>query len=386
MKRTYQQKNTVIALLFLAFTSLLSCQKDKVENNICDGNGQPVINSVSNVDRANITQGEYNQYVIIKGQNLCNLKKFQFNDIEIAIDQLYANNNELTVRIPNRAPGNLTNKILLETPAGSAAFDFKINIPPVTIKNIENEYAPVGTTMIMAGQSFDFGGYLKGEGKVFFGTIEATITKATVDSLYVTVPQGAAQGMVIKTIDKYGAEFSYQYPYKDRTNLVVNYDDKPTGTWARKNYIGTDAIPGVLDGNYAHFVEMPLRSNFAVDQFLKGRVNVPADVLANPANYVIKFEVATLLPLDKAGIRIYGDNLIAPSRFNAWTFTAARQLNTKAKWITQTISLQSAIGGTATMAARANNQIELYAVATAQTGFNIDISFDNWRIVEKSKY
>lgn len=384
MKTTYKRKNLLLALLFVCSATIVTCQKEAVKNNICDGNGQPIINSVFAADRTTtLIQGDYNQYVIIKGENLCNLKKFMFNDIEVSVDQIYANNNELTVKIPNRVPENLNNKITLETSSGTVQFDFKINIPPVTIKNIENEYAPVGTTMAIAGQSFDFGGYLKGEGKVMFGNIAATIERATVDSLFVTVPTGATQGMAIKTVDKYGTEFTYQYPYMDNTNMVVNYDDKPH---VAVKYVGTDPVPGPLSGKYAHFVETPIRDGFKVDQFVRGKISVPQDVLNNPANYVIKFETATGLPLNKAGIRIFGDYGVAPGKFHAWTFTGTRFLYTKQKWVTQVISLQSAIGGTLTMAPRANNTVELYGVVTVQTGFNIDISFDNWRIVEKSKF
>lgn len=382
--KTIYLKNLKLALLLVSSAALITCTKDKVENNVCDGNGQPTISSVTTADRANsIIEGNYNQYVIIKGQNLCNLKKFSFNDIEVSVDQLYANNNELMVKIPNKVPDKLTNTITLETSSGTAQYNFKINIPPVTIKSVENEYAPVGTTMAMAGQSFDFGGYLKGEGKVFFGNIEATIEKATIDSLYVKVPQGATQGMAIKTVDKYGTESTYQYPYMDNTNMVVNYDDKPH---AAQKYVGTDPVPGSLSGKYAHFVETPIRDGFKVDQFVRGKVSVPQEVLNNPANYVIKFEAATVIPLEKGGIRIFGDYTVAPSKYAAWSFTSTRRLNTMEKWVTQVISLQTAIGGTATMAPRANNLIDLYGVVTVQTGFNIDISFDNWRIVEKSKY
>ncbi|RYG11516.1 MAG: hypothetical protein EOO07_20480 [Chitinophagaceae bacterium] len=384
MKTTYKRKTLMLALLLICSSALITCTKDKVENNICDGNGQPVITSVMTVDRTTaLTQGEYNQFVIIKGENLCNLKKFMFNDVEVSVDKLYANNNELTVKIPNKAPETLNNKITLETTSGTAQYDFKINIPPVAIKSIENEYAPAGTIMAIAGQSFDFGGYMKGEGKVLFGNLEATIEKATVDSLYVKVPAGATQGMTIKTVDKYGTEDAFQYPYMDNTNVVVNYDDKPH---VAQKYVGTDPIPGPLSGKYAHFVETPIRDGFKVDQFVRGKINVPQDVLNNPANYVIKFETATSIPLDKAGIRIFGDYGVVPGKFHAWSFSASRVLYTKQKWVTQAISLQTAIGGTLTMAPRANNTVELYGVVTVQTGFNIDISFDNWRIVAKSKY
>ena len=129
MKTTNKRKNLMLALLLMGSASLLTCTKEAVENNICDGTAQPKITSVVTADRTTtITQGEYNQFVIIKGENLCNLKKFMFNDVEVSIDQLYANNNELTVKIPNRVPENLNNKITLETPSGTVQYDFKINI------------------------------------------------------------------------------------------------------------------------------------------------------------------------------------------------------------------------------------------------------------------
>ena len=389
MKTLHIRKNLTLALLFLSSAALITCTKEKVQNNICEGNGQPVINSVMTADRATtITQGEYNQFVVIKGENLCNLKKFMFNDVEVSIDELYANNNELTVKIPNRVPENLNNKITLETPSGSAQFDFKINIPPVAIKNIENEYAPVGTIMAIAGQSFDFGGYLKGEGKVFFGNVQATIERATVDSLYVKVPTGATQGSLIKTVDKYGNEDVYQYPYMDNTNVVVNYDDKPNnGT----KYVGEDPVPGPVSGRYSHVVEAALRTTFAYDTFVKGKITLPQEVYDNPSDYVIKFEVATIIPVNKAGIRIFGDNLVATNKHTAWTFTATRQLDTKGKWITQSVSLQAAIGGTVAFLPRPNNiparQIEVMGIFTTNiANYAVNIGFDNWRIVKKSKY
>lgn len=376
----------MLALLLMGSASLLTCTKEAVENNICDGNAQPKITSVVTSDRTTtITQGEYNQFVIIKGENLCNLKKFMFNDVEVGIDQLYANNNELTVKIPNRVPENLNNKITLETPSGTVQYDFKINIPPVAIKNIENEYAPVGTTMAIAGQSFDFGGYLKGEGKIFFGNIAATIEKATVDSLYVKVPTGATQGMIIKTVDKYGTEFAYQYPYMDNTNMVVNYDDKPHSA---VKYVGEDPIPGPISGKYAHVVEAALRTTFAYDTFVKGKITLPQEVYDNPADYLIKFEVATIIPVNKAGIRFFGDNLVAINKHTAWTFTATRQLNTQGKWITQSVNLQAAIGGTLAFLPRTGTiparQIEIMGIFTTNIkDYAVNIGFDNFRIVKK---
>lgn len=386
MKTTHKRKNLMLVLLFMCSAALVTCTKDKVENNICDGNAQPVITSVVTADRTStITQGEYNQFVIIKGENLCNLKKFMFNDVEVSIDQLYANNNELTVKIPNRVPENLNNKITLETPSGTAQFDFKINIPPVAIKNIENEYAPVGTTMVISGQSFDFGGYLKGEGKVFFGNIAATIEKATVDMLHVTVPAGATQGMMIKTVDKYGTEFTYQYPYMDNTNMVVNYDDKPHSA---VKYVGEDPVPGPISGKYAHVVEAALRTTFAYDTFVKGKITLPQEVYDNPADYLIKFEVATIIPVNKAGIRFFGDNLVAINKHTAWTFTSTRQLNTEGRWITQSVNLQAAIGGTLAFLPRTGTiparQIEIMGIFTTNIkDFAVNIGFDNFRIVKK---
>src|SRR5690606_38386713 len=139
-------------------------------------------------------------------------------------------------------------------------------------------------------------------GKLYFGSNEAAIQRATVDSLIVTVPAGAAQGDIIKIVDKNGNEFPYQYPYMDNTNMVVDYDAKPTSVWSRANYVGQDDLSGAISGNYVHFVEK-LRTGFAQDEFVKGKVVLPQDVVDNPGNYVLKFEVNTSLPVSMAGIR-----------------------------------------------------------------------------------
>jgi len=305
-----------------------------------------------------------------------------FNDVEVDLARMvYAVGNEITVKVPSTAPDQITNKVVVETSQGEASYDFKINIPPVMIASVDNEYAPVNTDMVFVGQSFDLAGLTRGTGKLYFGANEATIVRATVDSLFATVPAGAVQGDIIKIIDRNGAEFPYQYPYKDNTNMVVNYDDKPSAVWGRANYIGQDELPGTISGNYAHFVEKPLRTGFAQDEFVKGKVVLPQDVVDNPGDYLLKFEVNTSLPVSTAGIRIFAD--LPSNKYYAWSPTTALPFNTKGKWVTHSISLQAANGNTVPLAARANNQYEIRGIVSTGVAFNIDISFDNWRIVAK---
>lgn len=369
----------MLACLSFAILGVASCKKD--EKSVSSCSGSPVIVGVYQPDRESaLAEGTYNQFILIKGENLCSVKKLMFNDVEVDVRQIHAAGNELTVKIPNSAPDDVSDELIVETAEGRASHPFKINIPPVKIIDVDNEYAPVNRTMILVGQSFDLAGLMRNTGKLYFGSNEAAIQRATVDSLIVTVPAGAAQGDIIKIVDKNGNEFPYQYPYMDNTNMVVDYDAKPTSVWSRANYVGQDDLPGAISGNYAHFVEK-LRTGFAQDEFVKGKVVLPQDVVDNPGNYVLKFEVNTSLPLSMAGIRIFAD--LSSNKYYAWSPTAAAPFNTKGKWVTHSISLQAANGNTTPLAARANNEYQIRGIVTTGVTFNMDISFDNWRIVAK---
>lgn len=376
---------TQLTICLLIGVAILSgCKKEENINISCsDNGGTPVINQVKTWDRSSvITEGDYNQYIVIQGQNLCGVKSVKLNDLEIVIADIYATSTEVVFKIPRSAPDVVNDKVTLQTTGGTVEYDFHVNIPPIKISEVSNEYAPVGTEMLLLGQSFDYGGYMNGQGKIFFGTKEASVIKASLDSLIIIVPEGAEAGDVIKGVDRHGTEFIYQYPYKDNTNMVVNYDDKPTANWGRVNYVGMDELPGPIDGNYSHVVERPVRNGFAADQFVKGKLTYTEDMINNPGNYVIKFEVNTSIPVTVAGIRITGDNG-TPSKFHAWNFNSGSPLNTKGKWVTQSISLQSATGNTVPLTARNNDSYELRGWITMQTGVDMDISFDNWRIVAK---
>lgn len=376
---------TSLTVCFLiGIVTLSGCKKEEKMNTSCsDSGGVPIINQVRTWDKSTvITEGDYNEYVVIQGQNLCDVRSLKFNDLEIRSVDIYATDTEVVVRVPKVAPDVVNDKITLQTSKGTVEYDFHVNIPPIKIQNVSNEYAPVGTEMLLLGQSFDYGGYMKGQGKIFFGTKEASVVKASLDSLIVIVPDGAVRGDIIKGVDRHGTEFAYQYPYKDNTNMVVNYDDKPTANWNRVNYVGMDQLPGPLEGNYSHVVERPVRNNFASDEFVKGKLVYTQDMINNPGNYVIKFEVNTSIPVTVTAIRITGDNG-TPAKFHAWNFNSGAPLNTKGNWVTQSISLQSATGNTVPLTARNNNSYELRGWITMQTGVNMDISFDNWRIVAK---
>ncbi len=376
--RTFKFKHHIIILsAVVAALHLTSCKKDQSSDNDCSGT--PVITKVvKSTDRSvTLSSGDLRQFVTIQGSNLCGVTEVMFNNIKVTSADFYATADEITVRVPASVPSSdqITNKITVNTPSGNATTNFVVNIPPISITGVDNEYAPAGTTMTLLGPSFGIYGFTGGKGKVFFGTTEATITKATPDTLQVTVPAGVQQNSAIKVVADNGNNATYKYPYMDNTNLVFDFDTK-TGT--ATGFITNSTTPGAISGKYVRVAKTT--GTWAADEFIRGVGKIPADAVSNPDQYLYKFEINTQVPFNQQGIRMwadYGDS----GTYYLWNPTVS-PFDTRGKWITYSIPLLDIVKK-ATITARTNNDYTFRAIVYGPTPFQIDLSMDNIRIVHK---
>ncbi|WP_295771599.1 glycan-binding surface protein [uncultured Mucilaginibacter sp.] len=368
-----------IVALSMAFVSLhlAACKKDKDNSGNCDGT--PTITKVVKpTDRTiTVTSGNLREFVTIQGTNLCGVQEVMFNNIKVTSADFYATADEVTVRIPTSVPNpdQITNKLTVTTPTGNATTTFAVNIPAISITGVDNEYAPAGTTMTLFGPSFGIYGFTGGKGKVFFGNTEATITKATADTLQVTVPAGVAQNSPIKVVADNGSNATYAYPYMDNTNMMFDFDTK-TGTAA--GFITNSATPGAISGKYMRIAKST--GTWAADEIVRGTAKLPQDVVDHPDQYLYKFEINTQVPFNQQGIRMwadYGDS----GTYYLWNPTVS-PFDTRGKWITYSIPLLDIVKKP-TIVARTNNDYTFRSIVYGPTPFTIDLSMDNIRIVHK---
>ncbi|WP_207423580.1 glycan-binding surface protein [Desertivirga brevis] len=360
--------------LALAGIFFSGCDKD-AGNVGCSG--APTITKVVKPTSRTTTldSAAFREFVTIEGQNLCSVEEIRFNDIKVSSEDYFATPTEITVRVPSDVPQEIMDKVFVATKGGEATASFVVKIPPLTIASVDNEYAPAGTTMTLVGPSFKIYGFTEGKGKVFFGDAEATITKASADTLLVIVPANATQGAAIKAVASNGATGTFAYPYKDNTNLVFDFDTKP-GT--STSFITNSATPGPISGNYVRVNRnVPV---WSAQEFIRGTGRLTADIVAHPENYLYKFEVNTQRPFNKQGIRMWADYGISGTYY-LWN-PSVSPFDTQGKWVTYSIPLFDIVK-TAPITARANNDYTFRAIVYGPEAFDMDFSMDNVRIVPK---
>ena len=374
MKTINPLKYIALAGAVAAGSLFSACDKESVDSGC---SGTPVITQVVKpTDRAVVLgSAAFRDFVTIKGENLCSVEEIRFNDVLVAKEDYFAAPTEITVRVPAEVPQQILNKVFVDTKGGEATVDFVVEIPPLTINTVDNEYAPVGTTMALVGPSFKIYGFTEGKGKVFFGNVEAAITKASPDTLLVTVPAGAIQGAQIKAVAENGNSGVYAYPYKDNTNLIFDFDTKQGSA---TSFITNSATPGPISGNYAR-VNRSIPS-WTAQEFIRGTGKLTADIIAHPEDYLYKFEVNTQIPFNKQGIRMWADYGVSGTYY-LWN-PSVSPFDTQGKCITYSIPLFDIVK-TAPITARANNDYTFRAIVYGPDVFQMDMSVDNVRIVHK---
>jgi len=90
--------------------------------------------------------------------------------------------------------------------------------------------------------------------------------------------------------------------YKDDRNIIFGYD-KNGSVWGDTDFITTGPTPAPINGPYV-CVNKSI-GNYEWTEFsVHNNIALPADIVTNLANYVLRFEVNTLKPFSSNAIRI----------------------------------------------------------------------------------
>ena len=150
-----------IGLSAMALLALVSCS-DVVDYKIPDrtsNHGAPVISNIYDVQDtgfvAPLSEGVLNQMLHIKGENLANVKRVRFNDVEVDVRQVYATTTDAWVKIPRVIPTTQDDELVYETNVDSVKMTFPVSIPSVKIDGLKNEFSLQGNQVQINSEYMD---------------------------------------------------------------------------------------------------------------------------------------------------------------------------------------------------------------------------------------
>lgn len=363
-----------LTLILLAFVAA-SCSDDEV-------NYAPLsVTQVTDINHEQVLQSaDLAQYIVIQGTGLNAVQSIMFNDIAVDMLEAYVTENEIVLSIPRVIPTNVNNLITLKSATETVTVPFEVFVPELQVSGMGNEFALPGEEMTVVGDFFDLYEITTESGQLFFGDQEMEITRAVEDTLYFTLPEDAQAGTQIRIVSELAGERTVPGRYRERGNMLCDYD--PFTGWGGGDYICEGPTsdmpdsPDPISGNYSRF---KLAEGDAADWDWSNTTTIAMigvtydqDILDNPSNYLLKFEVNTLMALTKRQIRFYFSQI----NYDWEPFASGLAFNTNGEWSTVTIDLSEAWKGDVP----ADGTLQILGNSYAE---DTDICFDNFRIVPK---
>ncbi len=239
--------NITYSIIFAGLVFLATACSDVVTYN--DGYddqlasyGPPSVNRITTAkDTATtITESSLAEMITLHGNNLTDITSIFINDVEVDLSTIYAVRTRLTLPVPRILPMEADNKIKVTTKLGTVSVPLTVNVPPLTLSGLDNEYAAVGDTVNVNGANFDLYEIVDGKGKVYFGDIEAKIDTTTAEYVAVIVPQGATQGDRIHVVGPL-ADMYAPGRYMDNRGLFQDIDHYQG--WTGQNWFTDGSRP-----------------------------------------------------------------------------------------------------------------------------------------------
>lgn len=406
-----------IGLSAMALLALVSCS-DVVDYKIPDrtsNHGAPVISNIYDVQDtgfvAPLSVGVLNQMLHIKGENLANVKRVRFNDVEVDVRQVYATTTDAWVKIPRVVPTTQDDELVYETNVDSVKMTFPISIPSVKIDGLKNEFALQGNQVQINSEYMDLYGFSDttetSPASVYIENIEASYRKelhcdsCSEQFTSIVIPEDCPDNSLIHfTWHELSGDKTAAIPYRMTNQLMFGNFDGDLGWWNDwgKGLVtdgGNSGDPKSLGYNF-------LRMKGAFDAWSWNSTGLGCswkwfDASAHPENYVLKFEVATN---SSNPFNNYGDNGASGSKNGGYNFTLQAGgegrcqfdpvsmgiSNTYGKWVTVSIPLTDVLKG-GSLPTEADQFIALEFVMQPNTAdaWNVDHCFGQFRI-EPKKY
>ena len=374
----------------LALFAMASCDDIVTYNdNYDDGmtsTGAPVINAIYDSEDTEYTtplaSAVFEQMLVITGDNLAQVKKIMFNDVEMQLSEVYATREKAFMPVPRQIPENVTNKIVYETELGSTTFDFTVNIPEVKVEGLYYEFCQPGDTVQIVGDYFDLYGF---GGETETSTIKMNGQDLKVDSISegyiaVVIPEDAQPNSVIDiNYEGLNGSVHRQVSYMNTAGLV----------WSKKfvkSYqYSTDKISfveGDVEKSEPDYY-INLKGDFEEWKWIdiiKSTVNISSEVAASPDDYLLKFDVCSaentpFYNSGDAGYRfVFNDNSYV------WNPSSITSFGTYGKWRTISLDLESVATKIKPLT---EGETDFNFVIHPNSNWTVNHSFANFRIEKK---
>lgn len=344
-----------IALICAGLSVLAAC------NDIVDYNdnwepdtssyGPPVITRVtaSTDTSQELTVGALDQIISVFGDNLAELVSVYINDVEVDLDlYTYQTRTKLNIQIPRILPGEVDNKLHITNRYGSAETNLEVTLPEFTVTGFYNEFAMDGDTVRVYGENFDLYNLTEEDAVVRLNGVEIPIFNTKRTYFEVAIPDGTPYDSEL-TIETPELSSPYKIPFREFGFTMLNDFNSGSGWWGSYGwqYTDTGLCPPtpwdyfilVYPEVYTGWIDLS-GSRFWFESTDPDHVNI----LANPEDYDIKFELFTAegISLPETAIRFGGGELEDGSgqyfwEWNTVQFNGGVSLSTNGSWKTITI-------------------------------------------------
>lgn len=285
----------VFISIFGTLSLIYACKKTSDAPNY----GLPVITRIApstHIDTS-IGSGIFNEWLIIFGTHLGSTQNVSFNGITVPYNEIYATDTSISIKIPRVIPKNVTNTIEVTTKGGTASHSFTVNVPPLKVNAILNEYTPIGDTLVLIGENFDLYRITKDTGFVTFtGGSGSKVVSATSDTIKTIVPQGAQPGPLSISGDPTLCDLAKVKTsgwYMDNRNFL--FDMSNYWGWNGRDFISSGPTPQPINGPYFK-VKKDWAGGWAWAPFCSNGCAIPEALVNDPSqyiNYALKFEMST---------------------------------------------------------------------------------------------
>ncbi len=304
--------------VYLLAGSLLftACEQEESLVPVESCSGAPTLTEVTKpTQRSETFQGaELDEWIILKGTNLCNISKITVNDVEVDVKAAHVTASEITFQIPKIIPGEISNKITVSGASGETSMNFNVNVPPLAIVGFGGaveEFTPAGQTLIIKARNLDLYDFTQENTQVSFGATTVKPTAVTASEIRVAIPANTPENTVVK-VSNGTIEREVPLHYKDQRGLIFTADPEKPGWTSIKISNGPNPAPisgnyVVIDGNIGawdwnedyHVADMKRLADYgvtpgSVDRYvIKMEVYVPEDWTSNPLRIWYKSQGGT---------------------------------------------------------------------------------------------
>lgn len=353
--------------------------------------GSPEIEKITpyNNFEMNIDEGYLTQMIVIHGNNLAEVTSIRINDVEVDISTIYAVRDRITMPIPRVMPNAVTNFIVVTTKKGSVSFPFSITIPDLVVNGFFNEFTQPGDTALLEGQNFDLYKINEENATFLLNGHDVEVLDITDKSLKVVIPEEIPDNSVF-TIQSNQITTPLSIKFRAIDFQILDYDNLAAVNRMSADFSmitdGTasgDPIPLIgkfsrVQGSFAAYAwKNPIVAWFDL-------TSNEIDIVNNPDDYYIKFEILTKSdhPLAHGNINI-GRQTSGALAFSWNPAADGISFNTYGKWKTVTFDARPMFKENAedcSLVVGANRFYLIYQPTKAST---VDFSFCNFRFVKK---